>query len=368
MRQARGLRRPGLSLVRVIGAIAGLCLGCAASTPQRIDALLAPLRSDHAPGAAVMVIRGDEVAYTGAVGLADVERGIPIGPRTAFDIASMSKQFTGMLAILLHEDGRLDYDAPVIRFLPELARFGDRMTVRHLLTHTSGLPDYYDALARGRDAGGWVTNRDALAYLERQGDPVFTPGDRFLYSDAGYEMLALILERVAGMPFADLLKVRILEPLGMNDTMLRDRPDLPVPNRARGYALMRDGFVAFQDHPLDCLAGSGAVNTTLHDLALWDRALATGRLVPTTTLDQTLRPVRLNDGAESPYGFGWFLNRDLWRRRWEHPGSWRGFQALIVRYPDDRLTVILLANRSDIDLGDLADRIVRIEGGLHWLP
>jgi len=349
-----------------MGAVAYLLLGCASNAPERIDALLAPLRSDHGPGAAVMVIRDGEVAYSGAAGLADVERGVPIGPRTAFDIASVSKQLTGMLAILLHEEGRLDYDAPVVRFLPELARFGDSMTVRHLLTHTSGLPDYYDALARACAAGGWASNRDALAYLERQGDLVFPPGDRFAYSDAGYEMLALVLERIAEMPFAELLRRRIFEPLGMDDTRLRDRPDLQVPGRARGYMPQKEGFVPFDEHPLDCLAGSGAINTTLHDLYLWDQALATGRLVSRTTLDRTLRPMRLNDGTESPYGFGWFLKRDLWRRRWEHPGSWRGFQAFILRYPDNRLTIILLANRSDVDLGDLADRIVWIEGGLHW--
>ncbi len=174
-----------------------LLLACASNAPERIDALLAPLGSDHGPGVAAMVIRDGEVDYSSAVGLADVERGIPIGPRTVFDIASVSKQFTGMLGILLHEDGRLDYDAPVVRFLPELARFGDRMTVRHLLTHTSGLPDYYDALARASHAGGWASNRDALASLELQGDLDFPPGDRFAYSDAGYEMLALVLERIA---------------------------------------------------------------------------------------------------------------------------------------------------------------------------
>src|SRR5207245_9096214 len=196
------------------------------------------------PGVAAMVIRDGEVDYSSAVGLADVERGIPIGPRTVFDIASVSKQFTGMLGSLLHEDGRLGYDAPVVRFLPERARFGDRMTVRHLLTHTSGLPDYYDALARASGAAGWVSNRDALAFLTRQGELLFPPGERFQYSDAGYEMLALVLERAAGEPFGDLLRRRIIEPLGMKDTRLRDRPDVPVPSRARGCTPQGHRFAA----------------------------------------------------------------------------------------------------------------------------
>jgi len=347
----------------VIVTAGALLLACSAPPSERLDALLAPLRSDGAPGAAVMVIRDGAVVYSASLGLADVERRIPIGPRTAFDIASVSKQFTAMLAMILHEEGRLDYDTPVAGILPELTRFGAALTVRHLLTHTSGLPDYYQALAASSGPGGWVDNRQALAFLARQGDPVFPPGDRFQYSDTGYEMLALVLEKAGGAPFGELLRRRIFEPLGMTGTYLRDRPDVKVPNRARGYTGQGGNFVASPDHPLDCLVGSGAVNTTIEDLFRWDQALAADRLVRRATSEEALRPMRLNDGTESPYAFGWFLKEDHGHRRLEHPGSWLGFQAFITRYPDDRFTLVLLANRSDIDLGALADRIVRISAG-----
>jgi CubicO group peptidase (beta-lactamase class C family) len=349
-------------------AAALVAVACHPDPARRIDALLAPLSSDRNPGVAVMVIHNGAILYSTSVGLADVERGIPIGRRTAFDIASVSKQFTAMLAMILHEEGRLDYDTPVVHFLPELSRFGETMTVRHLLTHTSGLPDYYDALARAGSASGWVSNNDALAFLARQGDPVFPPGERFEYSDSGYEMLALVLERAAGEPFGDLLRRLIVEPLQMRDTVLRDRPDVPVPNRARGYTPLGKDFAPTPPHPLDCLVGSGAVNTTLEDLYRWDQALDGDRLVRRATLDDALRPMRLNDGSESPYAFGWFLKKDLWHRRLEHPGSWLGYQALIIRYPDDRFTVVLLANRSDIDLSDLAKRILRICLGPLGVP
>jgi CubicO group peptidase (beta-lactamase class C family) len=346
-----------LALATPVVAAASLQTTCARG-PARIDALLSPLKGDAAPGVAAMVLRRGKLVDFGSVGLADVERRIPIARGTAFDIASDAKQFTAMLAMILHQEGRLDYDAPVARFLPELSRFGAGMTVRHLLTHTSGLPDYYEALARATPAGGFVTNADALAWLAREGEPVFAPGAKFEYSDAGYEMLALVLERATGKPFGDLLRERILAPLGMNDTYLRDRPDVAVPNRARGYTLRREGFVAEGENPLDCLVGSGALDTTLGDLARWDAALAGHRLVQEATVADALRPMTLNDGSEIPYAFGWYLKDDGGHRRLEHPGAWGGYQAFIVRYPDDRFTVVLLANRSDVNLSDLAARIV----------
>ena len=337
---------------------AGSLQATCARGPARVGALLAPLGGDAVPGVAAMVLRQGAVVDWGSVGFADVERRIPIAQRTAFDIASDAKQFTAMLAMILHQEGRLDYDAPVARFLPELARLGAGMTVRHLLTHTSGLPDYYDALAGATPPGGFVTNADALAWLARQGALVFPPGEKFQYSDAGYEMLALVLERAAGKPFGDLLRDRILVPLGMKDTYLRDRPDVAVPNRARGYTLRREGFVAEADNPLDCLVGSGALDTTLGDLARWDAALAGQVLVSEATVADALQPTLLHDGSVIPYAFGWYLKDDGGHRRLEHPGAWGGYQALIVRYPEDRVSVVLLANRSDVNLSDLADRIL----------
>ena len=333
-----------------------------------MDALLVPFASDHAPGIAVMVLRNDAVLYESARGMADIERGVPIGSRTAFDLASVSKQFTGMLAMLLHQEGRLDYDAPVARFLPALSRFGPALTVRHLLTHTSGLPDYYETLAGRSAPGTFATNRQALDLLASWGDPVFPPGDRFLYSDAGYEMLALVLEKAAGEPFGDLLHHRIFEPLAMNETRLRDRPDVAVPGRARGYVSLARGFTAVPDHPLDCLVGSGAIDTTLDDFRRWIRALDAGSLARRGTLAEALRPQQLNDGSESGYAFGWYLETTLRGRRLKHPGTWNGYQSFVLRYPETRFTVILLANRTDIDLSDLGERIVRLYAGPFGAP
>ena len=356
-------RIPPLVACPFLPLIPVLLLACRGDRHARVDALLAPFAGDHAPGVAVMVLRDDAVLYTAERGMADIEHGVPIGPRTAFDLASVSKQFTGMLAMLLHQDGRLDYDAPVARFLPALSRFGPTLTVRHLLTHTSGLPDYYSTLAGATAPGGFATNRQALDLLAHWGEPVFPPGDRFAYSDAGYEMLALVLEAAAGESFGDLMRRRIFEPLGMTDTRLRDRPDLAVPGRARGYVSTGQAYAAVPDHPLDCLVGSGAIDTTLDDFRRWIRALDTGSLASRATLTEVLRPQLLNDGGESDYAFGWYLENGLRGRRLKHAGAWNGYQAFVLRYPETRFTVILLANRADIDLGDLGERIVRLYAG-----
>jgi CubicO group peptidase (beta-lactamase class C family) len=368
-----GDRHPRVTPPRLVRSLALaafplLLPSCRGDQPARMDALLAPFASDHAPGIAVMVLRNDAVLYTGARGMADIERGVPIGSRTAFDLASVSKQFTGMLAMLLHQEGRLDYDAPVARFLPALSRFGPTLTVRHLLTHTSGLPDYYETLAGRSAPGTFATNRQALDLLASWGDPVFPPGDRFAYSDAGYEMLALILEAASGEPFGDLLRRRIFEPLAMTDTRLRDRPDVAVPGRARGYVSRGQAYTAVPNHPLDCLLGSGAIDTTVDDMRRWIRALDTGRLASPATLAEALRPELLNDGSESDYAFGWYLENGARGRRLKHPGAWNGYQSFVLRYPESRFSVILLANRTDIDLGDLAERIVRLYAGPLGAP
>jgi D-alanyl-D-alanine carboxypeptidase len=344
-------------------AAALLVAACRAEPGPRIDALLATVAGDRTPGLSVLVLRSGVVAFSGSRGMADLEANIPIGSRTAFDLASVSKQFTGMLAMMLHQEGRLDYDVPVVRYLPELSRFGPGITVRHLLTHTSGLPDYYDAIAPSTADGGWVSNRQALAFLAHWGEPAFPPGDRFAYSDVGYEMLALVLEKAGGEPFGDLLRRRIFDALGMAHTHLRDRPDVPVPDRACGYTRRGDGFAPAPAHPLDCLVGSGAIDTDLGDLRRWYEALDSDRLVSRSTVDEALRPMRLNDGGRSGYAFGWFLESDFGRRRLEHPGSWNGYQAFVVRYPESRFTVVVLANRTDVDLGTLAGRIVRLSAG-----
>jgi CubicO group peptidase (beta-lactamase class C family) len=333
--------------------------GCAKAPAEpgvAVDRLLSSHDTETAPGAAVIVIRDGIVLKKGGYGMADLERGVPIDTDTAFRLASVSKQFTAMAIMMLAEEGRLAYDDPVARFLPELSRFGDHLSIRHLLTHTGGLPDYYDVMV-GISGVERPRTRHALAVLSVWGEPLFSPGERYEYSNPGYEVLALIVERASGRTYAEFLEGRIFAPLGMASSVVFDERSPRIAKRAYGYRKEGDGFVLDDDHPLNYVLGSDGIYSTVEDLYRWDQALYGERLVSGETLAEAFHPVRLNGGEEYPYGFGWSLESHLGRRRVSHGGAWVGFRTFIARYVDDRFSVMVLSNRADLDAEGLADAI-----------
>lgn len=356
-------RRGGrLALALALALAAGGC----APTPQReagpdlawrlVDELVGEPTGAAVPGAALIVVRDGRVLKRLAWGQADLASGTPIASDTAFRLASVSKQFTAMAVMLLAEEGRLDYDDPVVRFLPELSRIGGDVTIRQLLTHTSGLPDYYDVMVEVAGVERPLT-RHALDVYARWGELRFEPGSRFEYSNPGYELLALIVERASDRRFADFLHDRIFAPLGMTSSVVFDERAPRIPKRAYGYRLEGAGFVPDDDDPLNYVVGSGGVYSTAEDMVRWDQALQDGRLVRAETLAEAFRPVRLTGGGDYPYGFGWSLESHLGRRRVAHTGSWLGFRSAIARYPDERLSVIVLSNFAEMDAGGLADAV-----------
>ncbi len=355
------------SIGLVFLTIASLTLtGCGGATPATprpdlgtgIEALFEPATAGDSPGAAVMVIRDGEVLHASGYGYADLERRVPITPQTAFRLASVSKQFTAMAVMILAERGQLSYDDPVLEFLPELGRFGDEITVRHLLTHTGGLPDYYDALEEV-STDSMPGTEEAMEFLAGWGEPLFPAGDRYEYSNPGYEMLALVVERVSGQRFGRFVADNIFAPLGMNESVIRDSSEPEIPNRALGYARADGGFSLDDDHNLNHIIGSGGMYATLEDLARWDRALYTDTLVRRDTLEEAWSPLRLADGDEFPYGFGWRLgDYGGLGERVCHSGHWLGFSTFIARYPERRLTVIVLSNLGDFESEEYAGRIV----------
>ncbi len=323
----------------------------------RVDELFAHFTEGVQPGVAVMVIRDGVVVHSAGYGYAEIEHRVPIGPDSTFRLGSFSKQFTAMAIMSLAESGDLEYDDPISRHLPELARYGEGITIRHLLVHQGGLPEYYDDIDT---SSGMPSNADALAQLASKGEPVFPPGERYSYSNPGYDMLAPLVEAASGMGFADFMRQRIFAPLGMGDSLIHDHTGPDIARRVVGYDPAGDGYVENDQHALNGIVGSGSMFSTLEDLYEWDQALYTELLVSTATLEAAFTSAKLNNGEDTGYGFGFVIGQYRGHRRISHGGSWVGFRTHIARHPEIGLTVILLSNRGDFDSDDYVDPTIDI--------
>lgn len=312
----------------------------------RLDSVVAPLRKSDAPGCAIGVMRSGSLIYQRYFGLADLERNVPITPRTRFYIASSSKPFTAMAIVLLALTGKLSLDDDVRKFVPELPDFGHRITIRHLLTHTSGLREETNLLTMA----GWriddrETEADMLGFMQRQRRLNFAPGEEFMYANTGYTLAAVIVRRVSGMSFPMFVASRIFRPLGMMHSQVIDDIGEVIPNRAVGYWRLGSEDERYRKAPLSVEnVGPTGVVTTLHDLALWDRnfyTLAVGGRAARELIDT---PGRLNDGTVTGYGLGIYIGTYRGQPTLSHAGSHPGFKADFVHFPKQRLTVAMMCN------------------------
>lgn len=319
----------------------------------QVTALFEHLDRGIQPGAAVMVMQDGSVVYSRGFGYADIDRKIRINERSAFRLGSVSKQFTAMAVMVLADTGKLGYDDPVVDYLPQLEKYPG-VTVRHLLTHTAGLPDYYDVIDT---SGGMPVNADLPAVLASMNGPLNAPGERHEYSNPAYELLALVVERVTGQSFAQFVAENVFAPAGMNDTLIFDQTEPEVPNRVYGYEPAGDGFRPDDYHELNHLVGAGGVYAPLDDFIAWDRALYGENVVSRPTLQQAFTRHVLNNGESIDYGFGWRIDRYRGHRRVAHGGSWVGFRAAIARYPEKKLAIVVLFNRTDGEPENQVDAI-----------
>ena len=339
-----------LLLVPVNGLLAQPTDSPTAKQVARMDAVLAPLKKPNVPGCAVGVSRSGSLIYQRYFGLADLERHVPITPKTSFFIASSSKQFTAMAVVLLALDGKLSLDDDVRKYVPELPDFGEKITIRHLLTHTSGLREETNLLTMA----GWRTSdlqteEDILRLLSRQERLNFRPGEEFMYSNTGYTLAAVIVSRVTGMTFPEFVATRIFRPLGMTHTEIVDDPARVISDRAIGYWQLgsEDGRFRIARVPY-ANVGSTGVLTTLHDLALWDRNFYTMTVGGRAARDMINSPGRLNDGTVTGYGLGIYVGTYRGQRMLSHAGSSPGFKADFVHFPQQRLTIAVICNAFEI--------------------
>src|SRR5262245_59107336 len=340
------------------------------------------------PGIAVLVRKDGRTVVERGYGVRDLRTRAPIDAQTRFRLASVTKQLTAASIMLLVRDGRLRYDDTLTQALPGFPDYGKAITVRHLLTHTSGLPDYEELMEKVEKQKGplWTPERqvrehEVLALLEAETHGVFVPGESWAYSSSGYVVLGLVAARAAGKPFGNVLQERIFEPLGMTRTLAYEKGKNDVPDRAYGHTKEGARFRQTDQSSTSATLGDGGVYSCLEDLAKWDEALRTHALLSEAEMKPALTPVRLADGSEPSwpkgdgggdnlfpgrmvsYGYGWFL--DPWRghaRQWHH-GETMGFRTIVDRFPADGLTVIVLANRGDIDLKDLGLKLAEREFG-----
>jgi CubicO group peptidase (beta-lactamase class C family) len=336
---------------------------------DQIDAVFAPLKSGNTPGAAMLVVHKGKPVFQRGYGVTDLRTLRPIDATTDFRLASFTKQFTAMSIMLLVRDGKMRYDDHLTDFFPDFPAYGKPITVRNLLNHTGGLPDYEDILSRQYpnmpdDQIPQIHDAGVLKLLEQQTAAKFPAGSKWEYSNSGYVVLGLIVEKVSGRPFGQFLHDRIFSPLKMNNTLAYEKGKNEVPNRAYGHTKEKDSWRETDQSSTSATLGDGGIYTSVNDLAKWDRALRNHTLLSPSEMQPALMPVeptggpaKREDGSSVSYGFGWFLDPYKGHKRMWHDGETMGFRTTIQRFPDDDLTVLILANRTDVNPEELALKV-----------
>jgi CubicO group peptidase (beta-lactamase class C family) len=365
----------GFCLVAYL-VIAPSILASQSMQSEKIDAILkaAGLRSADVPGAAVLVIKDDQIVFERGYGVTDLRSLHKVNEHTNFRLASVTKQFTAMAIMLLVHDGRLHYDDSLTDIFPDFPGYGRQITVRDLLNHTSGLQDYEDLMPPAESSPAeqpiQILDGGVLDLLKAQKSTKFAPGSRWEYSNSGYVLLGLTVEKVSGKPFPVFLQDRIFAPLKMDGTVAYVRGDNDVSNRAFGHTFEKGSWKQTDQSPTSATLGDGGIYSSLDDLVKWDRALRSNALLSHREMQAALTPVNVPgvaepDGTLAQYGFGWFLNPYKGHPRMWHYGETMGFRTAIQRFVDDELTVIVLCNRVDLDPSGLALQIADLYLGLN---
>jgi CubicO group peptidase (beta-lactamase class C family) len=345
---------------------------CWAENPVRqeqVDHIFEGLKSDGAPGGAVLVIKEGEVVFERGYGVADLYSRSKIDARTNFRLASCTKQFTAMAVMLLVHDGKLHYEDRLTDIFPDFPAYGRSITIRNLLNHTSGLLDYEDLMAQpapgtSPEDAPQIKDAGVLELLKQQKTTKFSPGTKWDYSNSGYAVLAMVAEKVSGQPFGDFLHARIFAPLDMKQTVAYEKGKNTVTNRAYGHTHEGGAWSEQDQSSTSAVLGDGGVYSSLDDLAKWDWALTHHTLLSEAEMKPTITPVKVADGSvqepdgtRAAYGFGWFLNSYRDHPRMWHYGETVGFRTTIQRFVEDKLTIVVLCNRDDEVPANLALRV-----------
>lgn len=335
---------------------------------QKVDDLFKQWNNPELPGCAVAVVKEGKFIYKRTFGAANLDYNIPITSSTLFNIGSMSKQFTAASIALLAEQGKLSLDDDINKYLPEMPHYAEPITIRHLIHHTSGLRDYLNLIAlKGDDSDNIYTYRSILSILSKQKGLNFKPGEKFLYSNSGYTLMAIIIERVSGKTLRKFQEENIFKPLGMKNTQLYDNRHEPIKNRASGYLPNPDKSFSVRASMFD-LGGDGGILSTIEDLQLWDQNFYEPKVGNKEFLSLITTPGKFNSGEKSEYAFGLFVSEYRGLPIIEHSGVISGFRSGMYRFPNQKFTVTMLCNNSGISPNPLIRKIADIYLAVDFKP
>jgi CubicO group peptidase (beta-lactamase class C family) len=349
------------------------------SADTQADSIFSAVTEEHAPGLAVVVRKDGRILFEKEYGVRDFGTKAKIDQRTNFRLASFTKQFTAMATMLLVHDGKLRYDQTLTEIFPDFPAYGKSITVRNLLNHSGGLPDYEDlmeAMETPRNSRVWtpehqIQDAEVLKLLEKETRGKFLPGTSWSYSNSGYVVLGLIIARASGQSYGEFLEARIFGPLHMDHTIVYQKGTNEVTSRAFGHSREGDGLKETDQSSTSATLGDGGIYSSLEDLVKWDEALRNHILLGAEEMAPALVPGKLANGSPTlwpaagnddnlhpgkpvSYGFGWFLDPYQGHPRMWHTGSTMGFRTVIERFTTDDLTIVILCNRTDLDPEALA--------------
>jgi CubicO group peptidase (beta-lactamase class C family) len=328
-----------------------------ATTAAVTDYVKAEMQRQHIPGLSLLVVKSGKIVRAEGFGMANVELQVPVKPETIFQSGSVGKQFTATAVMMLVEEGKIGLDDPLTKYFADAPASWKEVTVRELLSHTAGFGDYPKDFNFRKD---W-TEDEELKLIESI-PLAYPPGTSWAYSNFGYVTLGILIHRVTGEFYGDFLQQRIFQALGMTSTRVITEADI-VPNRAAGYRLVK-GELKNQEWvaPVVNTTADGSLYFSILDLARWNDALYTERLLKRSSLELMWAPVKLKSGEPNKghYGFGWFIDERAGHRCIHHDGSWQGFETAIDRYVDDQLTVVALANLADSQPGKITQHVAEM--------
>ncbi|HVR95712.1 MAG TPA: serine hydrolase domain-containing protein, partial [Thermoanaerobaculia bacterium] len=338
-------RIQALFLILVLAAVLPAAAAVPPETVTGIDKMLAASYPASEPGAAVLVVKDGDVLLRKGYGLANLELGVPVEPDMAFEIGSVTKQFTAAAILMLAERGQLRLDDDVTRHLPEFPTQGRKITIEHLLTHTSGIPSY-TGLPEWQGQSRQEATVDQLIGFFRDKPLEFEPGTRWAYNNSAYVLLGAIVEKLSGKTYEQFVEEEIFKPLGMKDSRYGSKSEV-VARRASGYegetGAYRNASYLSMTQPYS----AGALISTVDDLAAWDRALTGETLLKKASLERMFTPVSLASGLSTRYAYGWSVFDFEGRRVIEHGGDINGYASYLLRIPEERLVVVILSNNPE---------------------